>query len=104
MTNIDIDMTPTTEQEVRYAALLHAVQTGVAQEQHFGSKNGTPKHLRVGVNSALVECAALGRLLVAKGVISKDEYYSSIIFMLEQEVKNYEERLEAKLGLKVSLL
>lgn len=56
------------------ARLLHAVQTGVAHELEFDDKSAAPKHLRVGVNNALCQIAALTRVLVLKGVITEDEF------------------------------
>lgn len=50
---------------------MHAMQSGVAFE---GGAPLEPKHLRVGVNNALVSLDALVRLLVAKGVFELGEY------------------------------
>lgn len=77
----------------RYAAAAHAMQTGVATEHARGGTDGTAKHLRVGVNSALVNDAALVRLLVAKGLITMEEYLREVADQMEREVKRYEERL-----------
>ncbi len=51
----------------RYDAACHAMQSGVAADHQGGSDDGSPKHLRVGVNSALVSVAATGRLLIGQG-------------------------------------
>ena len=87
----------------RYAAAAHAMQSGVATEMAQGSRDTEPKHLRVGVNSALVDSGALAELLIKKGVISEAEYLEAIAAGMEREAKNYEERLSRKLGTKITL-
>jgi hypothetical protein len=82
----------------RYDAACHAMQTGVKWEMEYDLLRGvephatTPKHLRVGVNSALVSHGALVKLLVEKGVITEDEYVTSQADAMEAEVKLYEDR------------
>lgn len=83
--------------------LGHAMQSGVAMEQSAGSTDGTPKHLRVGVNAALVEGGAVARLLIRKGLITKEEYFDAIIEGMKREVKTYEARLSKATGAKVTL-
>ena len=73
--------------------LLHAIQTGVAFEQANGSRDGEPKHLRVGVNNALVEIAAIARLLMDKGIVSQEEVFRYIIGGLSEELNRYESRM-----------
>jgi hypothetical protein len=87
----------------RYHAALHAVQSGVAAEHSHGSRDGTPKQLRVGVNSALVNDAALASLLIGKGVITLDEYEAAIADEMEVEQRRYEERLSVAMGKPVTL-
>ena len=60
--------------QLRYIKAVHAMQTAVKIDQERGS----PKHLRVGINSALCGQAALARLLVAKGIITWAEYQQAI--------------------------
>lgn len=74
------------------------MQSGVATEMEYGSAATEPKHLRVGVNSALVDGAALAGLLVAKGVITEEEYLEAIASGMEREAKAYEQRLSEWLG------
>lgn len=76
----------------RYQAAAHAMQSGVAFEHGRGSNDGSPKHLRVGVNSALVNDAALTKLLVEKGVITEDEYLQAVTIEMETEAERYEAR------------
>lgn len=83
-----------------YDALAHAIQTGVAMEMELGGGAGggigsatSPKHLRVGVNMAMCDHAALVRLLVAKGLFTEEEYFDEIVNELHREVVRYENRL-----------
>ena len=72
----------------RYLQAAHAMQSGVAQtisleaselhKQPAGSAGATPKHLRVGINSAMVNDRALAELLIAKGVFSTAEYHEAL--------------------------
>lgn len=87
----------------RYERAMHAIRSGVATEHGRGSNDGSPKHLRMGVNSALINDAALVRLLIAKGLITEEEYSEAVVEEAEREVKRYEDRLTAALGSKVTL-
>jgi hypothetical protein len=93
----------TPEQKQRLEALQHAMQSGVKFDQDTGSTCGTPKHLRVGVNSCMANQGAMAKLLVDKGVITEDEYIEALIAGMQAEVDRYEALLEAKMGSKVSL-
>ncbi|HEX4429856.1 MAG TPA: hypothetical protein VHZ96_11375 [Frankiaceae bacterium] len=87
----------------RYTAACHAMQSGVAMEIEAGKKDTTPKHLRVGVNSALVDSSALAELLITKGLITEDEYHEAIAAGMEREVKTHEQWLSQRLGANVDL-
>lgn len=87
----------------RYMAALHAMQSGVAAEMQLDPTPSNPKHLRVGVNSALVSHSALVRLLIDKGVITEPEWFTALANAMEQEVKTYEERLSDHYGSRVHL-
>lgn len=91
------------ERNQRYERAMHAMQTGVLMEMELGSKDTTPKHLRVGVNSALCDQSSLAHLLIRKGVITEDEYVEAVIAGIEDEVRRYEDRLSKMLGKKVVL-
>jgi hypothetical protein len=86
-------------------ALSHAIQTGVAYEMEKTPEHSatTPKHLRTGVNLAMLENAALAELLVGKGVVTMEEVLKSNINKLEQEVESYEARLSKTYGVKIKL-
>ena len=76
----------------RYMRAGHAMQSGVALEQAAGSGDGTPKHLRVGINSTLVGQAAIAGLLIERGLFTLDEYEKALADEMEAEVRRYEER------------
>lgn len=86
-------------QELRaeYAALMHAMQSGVKAEHEMGSDDGSPKHLRVGVNSALVDNGSLAYLLVKKGVITEQELWEQLVDGMRAEVTKYRKKLAEKL-------
>ena len=83
-----------------YIRLGHAIQTGVAYEMADPSRASAtePKHLRTGLNCAMSDSAALGRLLIEKGLITKDEYFNAVLAGLRGEITNYETRLNKAYG------
>lgn len=81
----------------RYEAALHAMQTGVAYYMER-SDECSPKHLRVGVNSALTSVGALAHLLLNKGVITELEYFTCLADLVEQDVEDYRRLLAEALG------
>ena len=89
--------------DLPYEAAMHAVQAGVAIEIARGDGAADPKHLRVGINSALVNDAALVRLLVSKGLITFEEYAEEVRREACREVDRYEARISADLGRPVTL-
>ena len=86
-----------------YEEACYAMQAGVALDENLGDKGLTAKHLRVGVNSAMVEHSALARLLIAKGVITDAEYRESLADGMREEVELYERGLTEQLGKRVTL-
>jgi hypothetical protein len=91
------------EKRQRYLALMHAVQSGVAYTMERDRGETEPKHLRVGINAAMCDHGALVGLLVAKDVITDDEYLDALIAKLEEEVASYERRLSEAYGAKIRL-
>jgi hypothetical protein len=79
----------------RYYAAAHAMQSGVAMSMNiaFPSPDTTPKHLRVGINSAMCDHTALVRLLIAKGLFTEAEYAKEIADEMEREKERYEREL-----------
>ena len=74
-----------------YIQLAHAMQSGVALVMEQGGKGTEPKHLRVGINSAMVEHGALVGLLLEKGVITPEEDFESLLKYMQIEVDKYQE-------------
>ena len=96
------------ELQRRYAAAAHAVQAGVQMELNDDppSRSGSaasPKMLRVGVNMAMVEHGALVRVLIAKGLFTEEEYFEELVKGVEDEQRQYEERLTARFGGKTKI-
>lgn len=101
MTLKPITYTPDQEQKVaKMLSLQHAMQSGIAMLMNYDRSSTSPKHLRVGVNSAMVEASALAHLLMEKGVFTMDEYLDSMIGLYEQEVQSYCASIEAAIGAK----
>lgn len=86
------------DDQKRYHGAAHAMQSGVAAEMTKDNGPTTPKHLRVGVNSALVNQEGLAQLLIDKGLITEEEYTKAIADAMEREVGRYEERLAEMFG------
>jgi hypothetical protein len=80
-----------------YHRLAHAMQSGVNIEQHY-TEQCSPKHLRVGVNSAMVEHSALCELLVDKGIITPTELFTAMILKMQAEVESYRLRIAEHMG------
>jgi hypothetical protein len=90
--------------KLTYEEACYAMQAGVGLREKLGRSNETtPKHLRVGVNSAMVEHSALARLLVAKGIITEPEYREALAEGMRDEVALYEQGLTEELGKTVTL-
>jgi hypothetical protein len=81
-----------------YRRLAHAVQTGVAYAMERDDQVVAPKHLRTGLNAVMSDLGSIGRLLIAKGVITEDEYFAAILDGLREEVKRHEASVSALYG------
>lgn len=81
-----------------YLKLAHAMQTGVAMEMHHRPEIVEPKHLRVGINSALSDNRAIATLLMKKGIITEEEYFEALRDAMRLEVAEHEKRLSKLLG------
>jgi hypothetical protein len=86
------------QDRTRYAAAMHAMQTGVALKMNYDQKETSPKSLRVGVNSALVSNGALAKLLIDKGLITLDELESELADMAERDATSYQDEANAHFG------
>lgn len=85
------------EYRQRYIAAAHAMQTGVAFMMNHTDET-EPKHLRVGVNSAMVQHGALVHLLIQKGIITEEEWWKTLAECMEEEANDYAKKIEARLG------
>lgn len=88
----------------RYDNALHAMQTGIAMLANYEPSLYELKHLRVGVNSALVSENALATLLISKGIITLAEYEKAQADAAEREVRMYEGQLSGLLGQRIVLI
>ena len=82
-----------------YEDAVHGMQTAVKFEQEsLNSDDGSPKHLRVGVNNAMSDHAALAYLLIEKGLISDAEYREAVRLAANDELNRYEKHIASKVG------
>ena len=86
-----------------YLHHAHRMQTGVAFRMQRDSKETDPKHLRVGINSAMSDIAALSRLLIEKGIITKAEYARAVRDQMKLEADAYQEYASRESGGKIIL-
>ena len=94
-------------------SLRHAIQTGVKYEQEIGEDGSfyrlnthlanILKHIRTGLNCAMVEHAIITRLLLNKGLITEAEYVEVAREELTREIKKYEEMLSNHFGREIKL-
>lgn len=82
-----------------YNAAMHKIQSIIAFRITRGDTLASPKHLRVGVDSALVSNEALVRLLAKKGLITRDEYMDSLLECTVEEADREEARAREEYGL-----
>lgn len=87
----------------RYMKAMHAMQTGIMYLLELDPTPAEPKHVRVGINSAKCDQAAIAKLLMAKGIITEDEYAKAIADEAEHEVKRYELELSQIYGRNITL-
>ena len=88
----------------RYIDALHAVQSGVKiiMENDIDDETSL-KHLRVGVNSALVDVSALAGLLIKKKIITQNEFLEALAERMEEEKISYEVVVSKFFGKRVVL-
>ena len=87
--------------EERYIAAAHAMQTGVACS--FNKDDQSPKHLRVGINAAMSDHSGLATLLIEKGVFTREEYVAALADAMEREVKSYQKTMKEGTGVSIVL-
>jgi elongation factor P hydroxylase len=86
-----------------YMNAMHAMQTGVSYTLSIDPTEGDVKHIRVGINSALCSASALVYLLIEKGIITEEEYFTKLIELTKNDVKDYEKKLSEHYGTEVKL-
>jgi len=91
------------ELRARYLAALHAVQTGIEYKRQYDRSFVSEKHMRVGVDSAHISQAALIRVLIAKGIVTYEEYMEALATEAESEKARYEAELTEHYGRPVKL-
>jgi len=84
----------------RYNRAVHCIQAG---SKLVAARNGEHPQSRIGINIAMRDHASLVELLVAKGVVTHDEYTKALADGAETEVRSLEEQLSAG-GTKVTLV
>jgi hypothetical protein len=101
----------------RYVTALHKIQTAVrlrlnresvAYNGHdccvpFDTSECSPKHLRTGVESAMASAEGLGRLLVDKGLVTRDELESALVDALEARADDRAKEIGAMFGPNVTI-
>jgi hypothetical protein len=74
----------------RWMRAAYAIQSAIAfLIERGGFDAATPKHLRVGIDTAKADHGALAELLIRKGVITEEEYLRSIAEGQEREARRY---------------
>lgn len=98
------------QNEVRYAAALHAVQAGIAAQmgqdeiRQAANRFTSTKQLRTGIDSAHISHLAVAELLIDKGICTRSEYIEALADAAETEKARWEKSLSRQLGAPVSLL
>jgi hypothetical protein len=86
-----------------YEELGHAVQTGVKYEQETRETHRSTadhlKHLAVGNCLRAADMEGLTVLLIAKGIITEQEYLDAILASAEREVELFEARANKAIGI-----
>lgn len=97
---------------VKLKALAHKIQTAVRFIMDLNEEAAlpedrwetSPKHLRVGVNNAMLEHGALVALLIEKGVIKYKDYLEAQVEFTEREIEMYKKTIKERTGKDVNLI
>lgn len=89
--------------KVEYQDAMHAMQTGVAHMIERDRSEASLKHIRVGINSALCSVSALMLILVEKGLVTEEEYFTKLLELVKEDVKDYEAKLTQLIGKPITL-
>lgn len=86
--------------DLSYIAAMHGVQSAIATEiitLGEDEAGASPKHLRVGVNSAMVNDLAVAELLIEKGIFTREEYIEAVRKAANRELDEMTDRVRNKL-------
>lgn len=94
------------DEQTRYAAALHGVQSALAfMLQYPDPAKKTlfeTKHMRVGIDSAHISHLAVFKILLDKGICTELEYTTAIADAAEEELMSWEAEVSKLLGKPVS--
>jgi hypothetical protein len=98
----------TPEFSAEYEAHAHRIQTGCMQLIALGkqgdSNSGSPKHLLTGNMLRATDLKATVDLLIAKGIITEDEYLDQIMKATKEEADRLERQISQMVGYKITLI
>lgn len=83
----------------RYHRAAHRVQTAIAF--HPERPQDPYKDLRVGLDLSKSDQGGLATLLIAKGIITREEYHAAIADAAEREAAMKEDELSVRYGVNV---
>jgi hypothetical protein len=86
----------------RIAEAQHGCQSAIAFEISRVGDNAAGcdhKHLRVGVDSALIDSGALQKTLIEAGLITEEHYFRNLAELWEKELADRTARVRKKTGL-----
>lgn len=89
------------EKKALYMSMMHGLQSGIATMIALDQKYADKKDLRVGVDSALIQDSALAQLLMEKGIITEDEYWTRIIRLVGNDITNLRRRVALLWGVPI---
>lgn len=89
------------EKKALYLRMMHGLQSSIAALMSFDLALGEKKHLRVGVDSALIQSSALARLLIEKDLITEEEFWDSTLIVLAEDLTKNRERFAKEMGVPV---
>lgn len=93
---------PSDDLNERYLSAMHAMQSAVAHEIATvgeAASGASAKHLRAGLNGALADTGSLATLLIAKGIITLEEYSQAITEGAEREAERAAQIARQRCGL-----
>lgn len=89
------------EKKKLYLSMMHGLQSGIATMITLDQKYASPKDLRVGVDSALIQDSALAQLLMEKGIITEDEYWTRVLRLVGEDITSLRRRVSILWGVPI---